>query len=288
MDYDKFTLRKRLRELTSLSRAMIRGALVKPRKPQQRLIFTSTNGRSGSDMLHTLFGGFHDLTTTHEPEPDFRHLRPFAAESKVLAKNWLKYVKLPAIAELPGSIYVETSHMFCKGYVEPMVALGQAFDLIVLVRPARQIALSMCRLPAVPGSGPWARCFYVSPGEPNLLPLKDTSKLSDYQICYWHALENERRQEKYRRVVLERGGRVAQIETADLCNGVAVVAMFEALALDLSQLDFGVLEERLQKRVNIKAHEKKDIEFDDTRIEREEAQVRELTGLANKPASNQA
>ena len=280
IDYDRMTVRKRVRAVGELAAAMPVNALRGCARPEQRLIFTVTNGRTGSDMLHTLFTAFDGLTSTHEPEPDFRHLRPYAARYPALARRWLKHIKLPAIAALPGEVYVETSHMFCKGWIEPMLDLGQKFDLVMLHRPAREVALSMSRLPAVPGSGPWAECFYLSPDEPGFLTLPKGAALSDYQICYWHALENAKRQAHYTALAAERGLRTARIATGSLSDEGAVLGLFEDLGMDMDRLNRERLAGLLTKRVNLKQHEKREAKPDMALVQDEEAAVLDLLGEA--------
>jgi len=278
-----FVLRKRTRQYAALYAAKARTlAGWSPPLPGQRLIFAISNGRSGTNMLANVFGAFADTAALHEPRPDFRHLRSLAAKNPALARDWLRYVKLPDIAATPGTIYVDTSHMFGKGFLEPTLDLGVLFDLVLLQRPAREIASSMVRLPSIPGESLWARSFYVAPDEPNMLPI-DPTGLSPYQICYWHALETERRQAVYREMLTARGRRAVTFATHDLSDEAAVVRMFEALGLDMDRLDRARLTEKLSQRVNLKAHEKTAATLDPAKLDEEEAAV--LERLPAEPAN---
>lgn len=280
VDFDRMALRKRARAGLALALALPRPA----RRPPQRLVFTVTNGRSGSDMLHTLFTAFPDVVSRHEPEPDFRHLRPLVAARPWLARTWLRQVKLPAIAAEGGAVYVETSHMFCKGYLEPMLALGQRFDLVFLKRPAREIALSMAKLPAIPGSGAWAASYYVSPRERTLLPPLPATALSPYQVCYWHALENEARQRHYRALAAREGLRTADILTAELGSAAAATRLFRDLDMDMATLDTARLAGLVQQKINLKTDRKKRIDIDLGRIAEEERAVETMVGVTADPA----
>lgn len=276
LNFDRMALQKRLEMSASLGLAALSRSAQRPR---QRLVFTVTNGRSGSDMLHRLFTAFDHVAARHEPKPDFRHLRPLVAHYPKLGRIWLEKVKLPAIARCSGDVYVETSHMFCKGYLEPMLDLGLGFDLIFLKRPARDIARSMARLPAAPGAGPWARSYYVSPSEPNFLPRLPGGRLSRYQLCFWHALENEARQVHYERLAKEKGLNTYTFHTAELGDKAAVLRLFQAMRLDLAKLDFGKLDQLVLRKVNAKTDRKKPLDQDVSELTRQENELRAMIGL---------
>jgi hypothetical protein len=274
-----FVLRKRARQLSNLVLARSRElAGWAPPAPQQRLIFVISNGRSGTGMLASAFGAFGGLTALHEPKPDFRHLRPVAARNPSLAKEWLRLVKLPDIAARGGDIYVETSHIFAKGFLEPALELGVAFDIVLLKRPPREIACSMAQLPAIPGASLWARSFYVSPTEPNFLPV-ETRELTDYQKCYWHALETERRQNHYAKTLRALGRRVVSIDARDLGDEEKLVHMFECLDMNVEKLDRTELKERISRRVNLKHHEKDTACLRKVRLDDEEGVVRQALAV---------
>jgi len=165
----------------------------------KRLIFTVTPGRSGTGYLAAALDTLDNVTAKHEPDPNFRWLMreiqraPF---DRTIA--FLQAEKLPAIEAEPGDTYVETSHLFCKGFIEPLAEMGVEFELVILTRPARDVALSLWRRQTIPGrtSNGWRYLLY--PGDQVALQLPNWTALSDYQLCYWYALEIEARQQYYR------------------------------------------------------------------------------------------
>ena len=47
------------------------------------------------------------------------------------AKLFMLEHKLPAIARYASQVYVETSHLACKGFFEPLLDIGIIPDLII-------------------------------------------------------------------------------------------------------------------------------------------------------------
>ncbi len=176
---------------TTLSPALLQGLR------QKRIIFTVTTGRSGTAYLATLFQYLRGVDAFHEPEPEFYEVLRRAQKEPRTALRFMAEKKLPAIAATPSSIYVETSHLFCKGFLEPTLKLGVVPDLVIHSRPHRQVAISLYKMGTIPGRTRKALQFYLSPEDPNVLPLRNWRSLHDYQLCFWYCLEIERRAEKY-------------------------------------------------------------------------------------------
>lgn len=161
------------------------------------LVLTVTPGRSGTALLTALCRDVLGLRADHEPEPRANFaLRPALREPN-LALTWLVEEKLPAWAEHAGTTYVETSHLYCKGLLEPLLALGLRPRLIVLQRPASQVAASLLQLGVVPARSADGNKVLIRPDDSGVLPLPGWEQLSDYALCYWYALEIERRQALY-------------------------------------------------------------------------------------------
>jgi hypothetical protein len=161
------------------------------------LVLTVTPGRSGTGLLTALCREVLGLRADHEPEPRANFaLRP-ALRDPGSALNWLVDEKLPAWAQHAGTTYVETSHLYCKGLLEPLLALGLRPRLVVLHRPASQVAASLLQLGVVPARSDAGDQVLLRPDDRGVLPLPGWEELSDYALCYWYALEIERRQALY-------------------------------------------------------------------------------------------
>ena len=243
-----------------------------------RLVFTVTPGRSGTGLLAALLSGLRDTSAHHEPEPHFaRSMRSAQLDPDAALEFWERE-KLPAIERQPGDTYVETSHLFCKGFLEPLLALGRVPDLVLLTRPHREVATSLLSLGTVPGRGDKATRFYLQPDDPGVLPLPGWRSLHDYQLCFWYCLEIERRAALYAPMVRERGGRVLQISLDELstASGFASLLGF----LDRSRVEPRAWRHFLavrRRRVNDKRAMKRASELP-TDVEALESGVRRAVG----------
>jgi hypothetical protein len=186
---------------------------------RRRFVFTVTTGRSGTGLLQKLFALLPNTTSVHEPEPKLSRVLRKVQEQPGFAWEFLLNVKFPEIAKCERGVYVETSHLFCKGFLEPALQLGLRFDLVVLRRPAREVAKSLYELDTIPGRTDWGRSFLLAPSDPEVLPLPGWTEMHDYQLCYWYCLEIERRAKLYARLVAEHGGRVVETSLSELMSG---------------------------------------------------------------------
>ncbi len=179
------------------------------------------------------------------------------------AREFLVNSKLPAIATHEPSVYVETSHLFCKGFLEPAQQLGLRFDLIVLRRPAREVARSLYELATIPARTDWGRSFLLAPNDPGVLPLPGWETMHDYQLCYWYCLEIERRAKLYPKLVAEHGGRVAETSLGELLAG-GFSRVLERLELPLPENpDFAV---RIKDIISLPVNAKREIKNAKARI----------------------
>jgi hypothetical protein len=175
---------------------------------RKTLVFTITAGRTGTVYLQRLFALFPDTTSLHEPEPAYVSALRSVQHEPELARRFLLEWKLPFIAATVTRRYVETSHLFCKGFLEPALALGLRPRCVILRRSPRRIATSYLSRNAVPGRTKTGLKYLVHPGDPGVLPLPGWTRRSAYQLCFWYALEMERRQEVY----------AAELERRDLAT----------------------------------------------------------------------
>jgi hypothetical protein len=184
----------------------------------KRPVFTVTAGRSGTKFLQKLFALLPDTASFHEPSPNFVHAMRHGQTNPAAVVDFVRDHKLPFIAAQSEARYVETSHLFCKGFAESFVRLGVVPDIIVLRRPPREIARSLLRLNSVPARTGLGLRYLLQPNDPGVLPLPGWEQMSNYQLCFWYALEIERRQIRYARIFGELGRRVVEVRLADLLS----------------------------------------------------------------------
>jgi len=198
---------------------------------QKRLIFTVTTGRSGTAYLSTIMGLAKNVYSVHEPAPEFADLMRDVQGSPDTAGKFLLERKLPAILACPADIYIETSHLACKGFLLPLLELGVVPDIIIHTRPARDVSLSLLRMGTIPGRSPKSLRFYLKPEDPGVLKLPGWENLHDYQLCYWYCLEIERRAIAYKEILLQNGARVASTSLESLKTFKGLLRCFSDLDL---------------------------------------------------------
>ncbi|MCP8940111.1 hypothetical protein NK718_16410 [Alsobacter sp. SYSU M60028] len=228
------------------------GRFGRPEVPRQHLVFTLTDGRSGSGRLAHLFDGLEAVTGAHEPEPRFDALLRDVQRRPGLARDFLRFVKLPAIATLDKPVYVETSHVFGKGFFDAALDLGLPMSLIVLRRDLRKIALSLLRIGAVPGRTRLGERFLLRPEDALCIGLSEPARLSDYQLCYWHAHEMQARQELYAARARAAGLRVVEVENDALGEPGVFETLLAELDIPVSDADRAWIETARDVRVNEK------------------------------------
>lgn len=228
---------------------------------EKRLIFTVTTGRSGTAYLAAVLGYAQGVYSVHEPLPEFANvLRPVQNNSD-LARQFLLDEKLPAILRAPTPIYIETSHLVCKGFLEPLLELGIIPDLIIHRRPTRDVALSMFKMGTIPGRSDKGLLFYLSPADPEVLELSDWKSLHDYQLCYWYCLEIERRARLYKALFLQQGARIAETTLVDLKIFSGLTKCFSDLDLKL-KFPFWLTRLRFLRSTGVKVNESKETKKD--------------------------
>jgi len=172
----------------------------------KRMIFTVTPGRSGTGYLAWLLKDQPGIHCEHEGQPNFVEVMNKVQTSSQIATDFWVNRKLPFIESTSG-IYVETSHVFCKGFLEPLLNLGIVPDLVLLRRDCKAVAASLLRLNTIPGKTEKGRKF--------LLPPEDLN-MTDEELCYAYCLEIERRMIVYGEKVIELGGRVVETSLDDV------------------------------------------------------------------------
>lgn len=171
---------------------------------QKRLIFTITSGRSGTRYLRHMFYYIPDVQAVQHTNPGYKDVLLEVKQNPSAAYEFLIETKLPIIADYPEPIYIDSDHIFCKGFFEPIIELGIVPDVILLRRNNRDISKSMYQLGHIPERSNISDHYLISPVDNVFVPISDWETLNDYQLCYWYCLEIE-----YRRVVY--GERIRQL-----------------------------------------------------------------------------
>ncbi|MEQ8825605.1 MAG: hypothetical protein RIC14_14650 [Filomicrobium sp.] len=281
------TLRAAAYELKTLvrkasARDSANSALVARIKKEKRLIFTVTNGRSGSLTLARLLDQIDGVAGLHEPAPSFHLIMRWAQGRPNLARKFWLQDKLPAIERDKEPIYVETSHLVCKGFIEPLLDIGLKPALTFLSRDPRKTAISMYRLNDIPGRTNRALKWYLSPEDVTCahIPPAEIDRLSDYQLCYWHALETQARISHYMDVAAQKMLKVASVDIEDLNTWDGINALCDQLNIPINEASQTRLLKQIGNRENERSQEKRAVEISDAELEREEREVAALVSEA--------
>jgi hypothetical protein len=152
----------------------------------------------------------------------------------LIAYNYLNQYKFPAINECSGKIYAETSHLACKGFLEPMIRMGLRPSLIILRRPPREVAWSFFERNTIPTRTTPGVQDMLDPRDLGVVPLLGWDMLSNYQLCYWYALEIERRQLFYADMGQQLGMKIVDITNRELNDWNYYTAMLTRLGLQVA------------------------------------------------------
>ncbi len=186
---------------------------------QHRLVFTVTSRRSGSKLLTKLAGKIPGVKAVHEGRPRMNYVMRSIQGYPLAAKWWLESEMYPSIAaELNQPVYLETSHLFCKGFIEPTLDLGLRPRIILLSRPPDEVAASLYSIDCIPERTRSGRLVLLGPSDPGVWKIPAWETLSDYQMCYWYAREIERRQAYYARILPEQGCPCLHLTLAELTD----------------------------------------------------------------------
>lgn len=185
---------------------------------QTNLVFSVTAGRTGTTFAQKLFGVLPNVVSEHEPEPYFHTWLREVEKNPDRATKFLLHYKLPLIRDLHTPNYVELNHVFCKGFLEPLLALGITPNLLLLRRDPRLIALSYLERYSVPERTYYGMEWLLSPRYAKVMPLRGWQRMTDYQLVFWYALEIERRQRYYSHLIRGRGGAVSDITAGELSD----------------------------------------------------------------------
>ena len=204
---------------------------------QHRIILTASSGRCGTQLLTELLSLVPGVRSLHEPPPYVDNIVWRLRSNPGLAKQWLVKHKLPtmlnSIKAADVNVYIETSHMLCKKFFEPLLELGIAFDLIILSRDLRATAMSFYAIDDVPIRSKSGRRWLPNPDDvDNLSNLpKPFSQYSDYQLIYWSILEMELRKALYYKTWVDAGQMVVKVDLKELIVKSGFKALLKSLEL---------------------------------------------------------
>lgn len=228
------------------------------------ITFTVTQGRSGSTYLAYLLSGIDGVVALHEPEPSFVSVMRCCQAEPSIAEAFIREKKLPAIIDYKCEHYIETSHVFCKGFFEAITKNDVYPNLIILRRSARQIAKSMVGLKTIPGRTTGGVKWYLHPLDNVYFNIKNWEKMTDYQLCYWYCMEIEARAQKYSLLTKEKGSIVVNVTLDGLKYRNDLYKIISALSLgDIGYFDrIKFLLKRIKKK-NASTASKQEILFEE-------------------------
>ncbi|ATJ84647.1 hypothetical protein BEI_3660 [Halomonas beimenensis] len=156
-------------------------------------------------MLTEVFKIFDDTRSEHEPEPNYATFLP---RVKADPRHALKFLegKLNHIESIRESNYVETSNVFGKGFLIPLLRMGVFPGLIFLNRDFRETAKSLYKRGSTPMRTTRGSHYSSDPRVPGSLPLFLPDELSDYQLCFWGVLDSYYRQLQAKDIYDQEGG----------------------------------------------------------------------------------
>ena len=223
----------------------------------KRLILTVGTGRNGTGYVSHLLHGMPGIRCLHEPDPQFYTVMRAVQTDPGVAERFLLEQKLPAIRSFPEPVYFETSHLACKGFLEPLMARGVPLDLMILRRDPFLVATSLYLLGTVPARTPLGLQFLLSPADPGVLPLDNWQELHDWALCYWYCLEIERRAQVYKGRLAGLGGRLLETSVGILKTDWGLGELLAFLDQDANSLSINqALRERSMEVVNGKVEHK--------------------------------
>lgn len=231
-------------------------------KLPRQLIFTISSGRSGTKHLTRILGTLPGVGALHEPEPNFLQEMQASQADFSIAQRFLEEKKLPQLASSNDGIFADISHMWGKGLLQAWLLRDDLPipNVVVLDRNLRSVALSILRLETTPERTRGGREWYIGPSAPSaILKAKDWQKWTDYQLCYWYALEVEVRKATLGSWVKSRGGRVCRINIGELSKWKGIERLIGELELPKPGLkEIYTLMWLLREKTNTQGSEKLD------------------------------
>jgi len=165
-------------------------------------------------MLTEVFKIFSDTLSVHEPEPNYATMLPKVKKDPRHALSFLER-KIKEINKTQPKNYVETSNVFGKGFLIPLVRNGIFPNLIFLNRDFRETAKSLYKRGSTPMRTQRGAHFSADPRVPGSLPIFSPDTLSDYQLCYWGVLDSYFRQLEAKNIYDQEGKKYCWVTAND-------------------------------------------------------------------------
>jgi hypothetical protein len=222
----------------------------------KRLVFTITTGRSGTQTLAEVFACAENTCSLHEPLPPYGKCLQRVQRNADLALEFLLEEKLPAIVAAGMPCYAETSHLLCKGFIEPILELGLRPHFVFVQRDCRAVAKSFTQLNSIPERTELGRDYMLSPADPCLLETHFWEDFTDYQLCYWYALEMKQRSQWYASLFDRVGIPYTWFDFADLRDSQKLVQLAKSCGMEINDDAAARIEAIIEHPINAKKDDK--------------------------------
>ncbi|RTR04418.1 hypothetical protein [Halomonas nitroreducens] len=179
---------------------------------------------------------FDDTLSEHEPEPNYAKVFPHVKDDPRHALGFLEN-KLSRIEAIAQSNYVETSNVFGKGFLVPLLRMGVKPGLVFLNRNFRETAKSLFKRGSTPMRTERGRHYSADPRAPGSLPVFSPDKLSDYQLCFWGVLDSYYRQLMAQSIYDEEGGVYHWVTANDFHDFEKTLEVGRNFGLEVSDLE---------------------------------------------------
>ncbi|MDR5866923.1 hypothetical protein [Halomonas koreensis] len=199
---------------------------------KKNLVFTVTHGRTGTTMLTETFKIFNDVRSEHEPHPNYADV---FQSVKLDPRHALLFLekKLDSIYASRESSYVETSNVFGKGFLIPLLRMGVMPGLIFLNRDFRETAKSLYKRGSTPARSDNGKRYSADPTLPGALPVFSPMTLSDYQLCFWGVLDAFYRQLQAQSIYDSEGGVYCWVTAEDFHDYENVIRIGAKFGLEV-------------------------------------------------------
>ena len=255
----KLYLPKRIKHSAPVA-ALARSYLNARNSRLEKVIFTATTGRSGTQSLQRVFSAVPGCIASHEPYPimhdEWLHAASYG-QKDVVRRHYecLKAINIRRAA-VGSRYYVELNHLFLKTFIEYAAKdFGDRMEVIHVVRPAVEVAMSICCRRDWPGTDNGNRWWLDYRAPTNLIQMSDLLDRHDefshplYKaLWYWYETESRVRlwRDKLPRI------RFHRFETQWINDRARIFALMDDLKIkcdrDLLSTAVGVKEDTKAQR----------------------------------------